>query len=107
MKPSNDREAVTLIIKGLIKRGVIPVSVEDGEHEVFDVNHENMPESLDELMSCDEGWLHVTIPASLTGDKDTDTWIYFVYGNDPAEVACDYGVSLSPYLDPIIDPWWN
>lgn len=107
MKPSSDREAVTLIINGLIERGVIPVSVEDGEHEEFSFDHENMDSSIDELMSCDEGWLNVTIPASLTGDKDTDTWIYFVYGNDPEEVACDYGVSLSPYLDPIINPWWE
>lgn len=101
MKPSNDREAVSLIIDGLIERGVIPVSVTDGAGEDFVFDHDNPEESIDELMSCDDGRLDVTLP------DGTDTWVYFVYGNDPEEVVCDHGVSLSPYIDPIMKPWWN
>jgi hypothetical protein len=32
---------------------------------------------------------------------------YFVYGNDPEEVVCDHGVSLSPILDPLTESWWS
>lgn len=27
-------------------------------------------------------------------------------GNDPDEVVCDYGVSLSPVIDPLTESWW-
>lgn len=100
MRPSNDREAISLIIDGLIERGVIPTYVTDGAGETIEFG--NKEEALDWLTSCDDSRLEVFLPES-----QTDTWVYFVLGNDPEEVACDYGVSLSPYIDPIVDPWWE
>lgn len=99
MKPSSDREAISSIISGLTKAGVKMLSVVDGANEEF--AFEDKKEALDNLTSCDESVLNVLLP------DGKQSHIYFVLGNDPEEVACDYGVSLSPFLDPIIQPWWN
>lgn len=102
MKPSSDREAISLIIDGLIERGVTPAFSRDGEGE--DLTYTDKESALDWLTSCDDSVLFVTLPE---GSERSTSHIYFVLGNDPEEVACDYGVSLSPYLDPIVDPWWE
>jgi hypothetical protein len=137
MKPSNDREAITLIIDGLIKVGVKPKISRDGENE--DLPFTDTASAVDWLTSCDESVLFVNLPP-LNSDEEAElqrleiefaaaggrgvetadrldslrrryngenTFLYFVLGNDPEEVVCDYGVSLSPYLDPIVNPWWE
>lgn len=100
MRPSNDREAISLIIDGLSGRGIVPTHAVDGAGEAIEFVDKN--EALDWLTSCDDSRLEVYVP-----EIETDSWIYFVLGNDPEEVVCDYGVSLSPYLDPIVEPWWS
>lgn len=102
MRPSNDREAISLIIDGLIERGCTPLTSRDGESE--DLPYTDKESALDWLTSCDESVLFVGLPE---GAERESTFVYFVLGNEPEEVVCDYGVSLSPYLDPITDPWWN
>lgn len=102
MKPSNDREAISLIIDGLIERGVTPTVSRNGADE--DLPYTDKESALGWLTSCDESVLFVNLPE---GAARESSFIYFVLGNEPEEVACDYGVSLSPYLDPIVDPWWS
>ena len=102
MKPSNDREAISLIIDGLIERGVMPTLSRDGANE--DLPYTDKESALDWLTSCDESVLFVDLPPDAERES---TFIYFVLGNDPEEVACDHGVSLSPYIDPIVEPWWE
>ena len=102
MKPSNDREAISLIIDGLIKRGCKPTLSRDGGSE--DLPYTDKESALDWLTSCDEGVLFVDLPP---GAERESSHILFILGNDPEEVAADYGVSISPYLDPIIEPWWR
>lgn len=99
MKPSNDREAISLIIDGLIEREVTPTVCRDGENE--DLNYSDKDEAIAHLMSCDESVLFVDLPDGKRG------YLYFVLGNSPEEVVCDHTVNLSPYLDPIVDPWWE
>lgn len=101
-KPSSDRAAISRIIDGLIERGCTPTMSRDGENE--DLPYTSKKEALDWLTSCDEGVLFVDLPE---GAERSSSFIYFVLGNSPEEVACDYGVALSPYLDPIINPWWE
>lgn len=97
--PTSDRAAIKKIINGLIQRGVTIDTARDGANE--DLAHTKMKDTLDWLTSCDESVLFVTGPEGEKGH------IYFVLGNDPEEVACDYTVNLSDYIDPIIEPWWN
>lgn len=99
MKPSNDREAISLIIDGLIERGCTPTSSRDGANE--DLPYSDKEEALDWLTSCDESVLFVDLP------DGKESFVYFVLGNSPEEVASDSGVSLEPYLDPIVNPWWK
>jgi hypothetical protein len=99
MRPSNDREAISLILHGLEERGVIIDESHDGAGEVL--IHTDHAETLDWLTSCDDSTLSVTLP------NGQASWVYFVLGNEPEEVACDYGVSLSEFIDPITDPWWD
>lgn len=100
MRPSTDYEAISLIIDGLIERGCTPTIVRDGAEEDFPYTDKET--ALSNLTSCDESVLFVDLPAAA---ERKSSFIYFVLGNDPEEVACDYGVSLEPYLDPIIQPW--
>ena len=102
MIPKNDREAISLIIDGLIKRDCVPTMVRDGANE--DHPYITKEDALDNLTSCDESVLFVDLPA---GAERGSSHVYFVLGNEPREVASDYGVSLDPYLTPVVDPWWN
>lgn len=102
MRPSNDREAVTLILDGLTSLGMKVTSVCDdtwNPNETTDVS--TVAEAVDLVMGVDEATVYIT---NLDGKE---SFIYFVLGNDPEEVACDYGVSLDPHLSNIVDPWWN
>lgn len=102
MKPSNDREAISLIIDGLVAAGCKPTLSRDGAND--DLPYDDKEKALDWLTSCDESVLFVDLPE---GSERKSSHVYFVLGNDPEEVASDYGVSLSPYIEPITDPWWN
>lgn len=101
MKPSNDHEAITLIVKGLQKAGCRLWYVNDGEDEV---NVSTTAEAVEAITAVDMAHLFVYLP----DDAPRETsFVWFVLGNEPMEVAADYGVSLSPYIDPIVDPWWE
>lgn len=102
MIPKTDREAISLIIDGLIERGCVPTMVRDGASE--DHPYITKEDALDNLTSCDESVLYVALPA---GADRGSSHIYFVLGNEPREVACDFGVSVSEFLEPIMNPWWN
>lgn len=99
MKPSTDREAISLIIDGLIERGCKPTVSRDGGND--DLPYADKNEALDWLTSCDESVLFVDLP------DGNDGYIYFVLGNDPEEVPSDYTVNLEKFLDPIVQPWWE
>lgn len=96
MKPSNDREAITLILEGLSEKNIKPVRVWDGD-EMTVVS--TVEEAVEAVTAVDEASVHV---AMASGEE---SFIWFVLGNDPEEVACDYGVSLAEFIEPITDPW--
>lgn len=105
MKPSNDREAVTLILNGLTEKGCKVTEVCEDTWNRDDLTPVNsVQEAVDLVTGVDEAVVYLDLP---TGAERDSTFIYFVLGNDPEEVACDYGVSLSPYIDPIVNPWWE
>lgn len=105
MKPSNDKEAITLILKGLTKAGCKVTSVCEDSWNPNDLTAvSSVTEAVDMVTRVDEAVVYLDLPE---GAERESTFIYFVLGNDPEEVACDYGVSLSPYIDPIVEPWWS
>lgn len=108
MIPQNDREAISLIIDGLIAKGVKPTMSRDGAGE--DLPYTDKDSALDWLTSCDDSVLFVSLPEGYVDPEQPEvksSHIYFVLGNEPIEVACDSGVTLSPFLDPIVNPWWD
>lgn len=98
MKPSNDAEAIFLILDGLREKGVMVTEVNDGE-EVIPVS--SVSDAVEAVTAVDEATVYVTKP------DGSESFIFFVLGNDPEEVVCDHGVSLSEFIDPIVDPWWR
>lgn len=94
--PSTDREAVTQIIRALKAAGYVLDYVNDGE-ESFPVRTET--EALDGIFAVDEAVLYVDHPT------ERRSHVYFVLGNEPFEVACDYGVSLEPVMGPLTESW--
>lgn len=98
MKPSNDREAVTLILEGLEAQDVTPEVVHDGEESI---PVHSVSEAVDAIMAVDMATVDLVLPNGL------ETFIWFVLGNDPEEVAADCGVSLLEFIDPITDVWWD
>jgi hypothetical protein len=99
MKPSNDREAVTLILTGMQDAGWTITKVNDGE-EVYPVNNA-VDKAVGHVMDVDMA--HVFLVSS----EGVKGWVWFVLGNDPEEVAADYTLTLDPDLSAITDPWWN
>lgn len=108
MRPSNDKEAVTLILEGLVKAGCSVVSVQQDYHDIEDQTaFTDISEAVELCMEVDTCVVYVNTPEYVLDPEDPrpECFIWFVFGNDPEEVACDYSTSLSEYLDPIIDPW--
>lgn len=105
MKPNNDREAITLILEGLVAKGRILDQVQDDTWDRDPNNNTKVStviEAVDLVTGVDEAFVYFK-------DKDgnQDGYIYFVLGNEPEEVACDYTVNLDPDLHNIIEPWWS
>lgn len=106
MKPSNDREAIRLILQGLVAKGHKIVGYIDDTWNRDDKTYtSSVSEAADAMNGVDEGFV-------LFNSKDYegtgyDAWVYFVLGNDPEEVACNYTINLDPDLSNITDPWWE
>lgn len=98
MKPSNDREAITLILEGLQADGWVLTRVNDSE-ESYRLGN-NITRAVGHVTDVD--FAHVFM------ERGEETgWVWFVLGNDPEEVAADYSTNLDPTLSNIVDPWWN
>ena len=98
MRPSNDREAITLILNGLVMAGhTITAVIDDTWNKDEKTYTSNVHEALALVTSVDEAFVLF---------DDESAWVYFVLGNEPEEVACNYTTNLDPDLSNITDPWW-
>lgn len=101
--PSSDKAAIRQVIRALRKAGYTLTGGHDGE-DFFEVKPDaSEDELIGNLMACDSSTLH-TWKADA---EPKNSHVYFVLGNDPEEVVCDHGVSLSPVLDPLTEGWWE
>ena len=102
MKPSNDFEAVTIILNRMLAAGFTPVEVADDSWNTNERTPVSTPtEALEMVMAVDDAYVFFSTPDGGRG------YIWFVLGNDPEEVVCDYTINLDPTLASIIDPWWS
>lgn len=110
MRPSNDKEAITLILDGMAAKGWTVYMVQD---DVWGVAEDNVlvsstDEAVDAITAVDEAFAFFVKGTPPTDKSDGgDGYIYFVLGNEPEEVACDYTTNLDPDLSSITDPWWS
>lgn len=96
--PKNDESGIRQTIRALRAAGYVLDYVNDGEELV---NVTNEKEAIEAIMAVDDAYLHVKF-----SDGEPASWVRFVMGNDPEEVICDHGVSLSHVLDPLTEGWW-
>lgn len=94
--PTTDRGAIRQIIRALRNHGYTLDAVNNGE-EIIQVTNER--EAVEEIMAVDEAVLFVDHPSKHS------SLVCFVLGNEPYEVAADYGESLEPVIGPLTDSW--
>jgi hypothetical protein len=82
-------------VKVLLEAG-FSLTVFDGEEDTVKQST-SFKEIVAALRTTDEDWLYTY----RNGQKTS--FIYLVYGNDPWEVICDYGVSLDDILKPVFE----
>lgn len=94
--PSSDKSAIRQIIRTLRAAGYVLNYVNDGEERISVANE---AEAIEAITAVDEAVLWVAHP------ERRESHVYFVLGNEPFEVAADYGVSLDETLQPLFDHW--
>ena len=95
--PSSDRAGIRQAIRALRNAGYTLDRVYNGGDDDEPVTTET--EAIEELMATDDATLWIRNSAG------RGFGVYFVLGNSPDEVICDYHVSLSHVLDPLMDSW--
>lgn len=101
--PDSDRAAIRQVIRALRKAGYTLTGGHDGE-DFFEWPKRGKASEdwlIDNLTACDDSTLHTW------KDGEGNSHVYFVLGNDPEEVVCDYGVSLEPVIGPLTEGWWS
>lgn len=87
--PKSDHIAIVRVIRALKKAGWNPKKITYPEN--VNVEGMNPTEIADQITeNYDSAVLHFKKPAN---DNFRTQWVYFVLGNDPEEVVCDYNVS--------------
>lgn len=97
--PSSDKAGIRQIIRALRDAGWELDYVYDREDETY-VATEGA--AIDAIMAVDEAFLYVK-----RTENGVRGYVFFVLGNDPAEVAADYTVNLSNVIDPLTESWWD
>lgn len=90
-----EKQIVRKVAKALIEAGY-PLTLYDGEEETAFTDYDQLIKLCDDLDEC---WF-MTISKA---DGFSNTFIYFIWGNGNEGRDCisDYGVSLSPIIEPI------
>lgn len=109
MKPSNDTEAITLILQGLADKGWRCYMVQDdtwNSDPADNVMISTIEQAVEVCTGVDEAFAYF-LHGDDVADDGPSAWIHFVLGNDPEEVASNYTTNMDPDLDNIVKPWWS
>lgn len=98
--PKSDKEAIRQAVQALQGAGYRLAVVWDGGEYVH--VHDDESEAIEAITAVGEATLYVRHP----GRKGMPG-MFFVLGNNPAEVIADYNVSLEPVLGPLTEGWWD
>lgn len=96
--PTTDRGGIQQAIRALRADGWELRHVWDGGERVKVTNE---TEAVEAITAVDEARLYVRRGDGVTTEKG---WAFFVLGNSPEEVVCDYTTNLTA-LDSLIDEW--
>ena len=96
--PTTDLGGIQQTIRALKAAGWRLDYVNDGEDEV---KVETEKDATDAITAVDSAHLIVT-----KDEGCTRGYVFFVLGNDPEEVICDYTTNLSSVIDPLTDGWF-
>lgn len=96
--PSTDTAGIRQVIRALRAAGHTLLLVDDGGEEIT-VTTEKA--AIEAITAVDQAHLYVTLP----GGESTG-WVFFVLGNDPDEVVCDYTTNLDPTIDDLTSSWY-
>lgn len=97
-KPTVEYSAITAILDHMKKDGWTLLEVNDSE-EVYSV-HNVTATAVMHVTDVDEATV-------ILRKGDLRGWIFFVLGNSPEEVICDYTTNLDPHLSKLTDPWFS
>lgn len=97
--PSTDRSGVQRTWQALTDAGY-SIVVQDGAGEEF--KGLDKSSAVNEVMSCDDGYFLVFAE----GESQRVGWVWFVFGNSPEEVICDYTISLEHVIEPLTADWF-
>lgn len=97
--PTSDTAAIRQTIRALRAADHVILAVDNGADTVKYAVGASEDDLIAEATATDEAIMAVRLPSG------AESFVYFVLGNDPEEVICDHGVSLSPVLDPLTDSW--
>lgn len=100
--PATDEQGVKRVYKALTEAGYT-IGVQDGAHEEFPAPM-SKKDAVAEVMSCDDGFFIVHNDGT-TNQADRFGYVYFVFGNDPGEVVCDYTTNLEHVIGPLTENW--
>lgn len=98
--PTTDRDGVQQTYRALTEAGYI-IGVRDGAGEDFAAPMTET-DAIEEVMSCDDGYFLVFRP----DQTERVGWVYFVFGNSPEEVICDYTLNLEHVIGPLTENWF-
>jgi hypothetical protein len=96
--PKTDEAGIRQVIRALVASGHTPFAVNDGEETI---HVKNETEAIEAITAVDCAHLYVQLP-----DGKTNGWVFFVLGNDPEEVVCDYTTNLDPTVEALTAKWW-
>lgn len=102
--PRDDASAVRQALSTLKGKGWVVTKLEYSDGEVYDgrvlSRRHDMNELMAEVMAVDDIFVHFR-----RGD-DTG-WLYFVFGNSPAEVVCNSSLNVDDELQDLHRKWWG
>lgn len=100
--PTTDRGGIEQTIRALRAAGWELDYVDDREEEYIVTTE---PEAVQHVMDVDEAFVHFK-KREANGVVYATGYVFFVLGNAPDEVICDYTTNLEDVVGPLTDSWF-